>query len=318
MENTELDSIIQKYKELKIKNYNIENELRVLIKSKEAFPEIAKDEKWIKQYRQNLLDISEEMECYKKIKISVSNEELQEIAYDIKSEIFKKIYYDNNLESYDIQKENVSAQDYNIQNTGYLYNNLDPIIPNEAGFDKSKFAKMILEEKNFMKKLDLAAYLAKRENNFFDTSVIYKAEITKLFLNKMNIEGVDENEVITAAIMYTCKKIDSAQEIDRIKNEKNKDFDYLKSLGFSDRFCKICVEHTRYNQPEGDYEREPEGDILELVENYVGLTMHREDRMAFPIDEALDLMENKNLQGKYNRYLNTFKQFVEIMEGIRI
>lgn len=318
MENTELDSIIQKYKELKIKNYNVENELRVLIKSKEAFPEIAKDEKWIKQYRQNLLDISEEMECYKKIKISVSNEELQEIAYDIKSEIFKKIYYDNNLESYDIQKETVSAQDYNVQNTGYLYNNLDPVIPNEAGFDRSKFAKMILEEKNFMKKLDLAAYLAKKDNNFFDTSVIYKAEITKLFLNKMNIEGVDENEVITAAIMYTCKKIDSAQEIDRIKNEKNKDFDYLKSLGFSDRFCKICVEHTRYNQPERDYEREPEGDILELVENYVGLTMHREDRMAFPIDEALDLMENKNLQGKYNRYLKTFKEFVEIMEGIRI
>ena len=318
MENTELDSVIQKYKELKMKNYNIENELRVLIRSKEAFPEFANDEKWVKQYREKLLDISEEMECYKKIKINVSEEELQEIAYDIKTEIFKKIYYDNNLESYDIRKEDVSAREYNIQKTGYLYNNLEPIVENENSFDRSKFAKMILKEKNFMKKLDLAAYLAKKDNNFFDTSVIYKAEIAKLFLNKMNLDGIDENEVITAAIMYTCKKIDSAQEIERIKEEKNNDFEYLKSLGFSDRFCKICVEHTRYNEPEENYQREPEGDILELVENYVGLTMHREDRMAFPIDEALDLMENKNLQGKDNRYLNTFKEFVRIMEDIRI
>ena len=318
MENTELDSIIEKYKELKFKNYEIENNLRTLIKAKEKFPEFGKDQKWIKQYRQNLSDISEEMECYKIIKDKVSNEELQEISYDIKAEIFKKIYYDNNLDRFDMRKDEISAKEYNIQNTGYLFNNLDPEIKNEENFDKSKFANMILGEKNFLKKLDLAVFLAKKDNNFFDTSVIYKAEITKLFVNKMQIEEIDENEVITAAIMYTCKKVDSAREIERIKKEKNKDFEYLKSLGFSDRFCKICLEHTRYNQPEENYEREPEGDILELVENYVGLTMHREDRMAFPIDEAIDLIENKNLQGKYNRYLNLFKEFVEIMEEIRI
>lgn len=318
MENTELDSIIEKYKELKIKNYEIENNLRTLIKAKEKFPGIAKDEKWIKQYRKNLSDISEEMEYYKKLKENVTNQELQEISYDIKLEIFKKIYYDNNLECFDSPNADISSQEYNIQKTGYLYNNLEPTIPNESTFDKAKFAKMILEEKNFSKKLDLAAYLAKKDRNFFDTSVIYKAEITKLFVNKMNLPEIDENEVVTAGIMYTCKRIDSAQEIERIKNEKSKDFDYLKSLGFEDRFCKICVEHTRYNQPEGNYEREPEGDILELVENYVGLTMHREDRMAFPIDEALDLIENKNLQGKYNRYLEQFKEFVRIMEEIRI
>ncbi len=318
MENKQLDSIIEKYKELKIKNYKVENQLKTLIKSKEKFPAIAKDEKWLKKYRKFLSEISEEMEFYKQIKCSVSNEELKQIAFDAKSDIFKKIYYDNNLDRFENRIDDGTEEQYGVNNMGYLYNNLDPELPNGVTFDKSKFADMILNEKRFLKKIDLAAYLAKIDNNFFDTSVIYKAEITKLFLNKMHLEGIDENEVITASIMYTCKKIDSAQEIDRIKNEKNKDYNYLKSLGFSDKFCKMCIEHTRYNQPTEGYVRDAGGDVLELVENYVGLTMHREDRMAFPIDEALDLMEHKNLQGKYNRYLEDFKKFVQIMEEEKI
>lgn len=318
MESFDVDAVKEKYRDLKIQNYENEKNLRTLMKVKEKFPAIAKDEKWIKKYRELLSTISEEMDCFKKLKIALAPEEMEEFAYDIKSEIFKNIYYENNLDRFELQKESIPAEQFNIQNTGWLYNNLEPQIEDEHNFDKSKFAKMILNEKNFLKKIDLVAYLAKKERNFFDTSVIYKGEIAKLFVNKMKLDGIDENEVITAALMYTCKKIDSAQEIDRIKNEKNKDFDYLKSLGFSNRFCKICVEHTRYNQPTENYEREPEGDILELVENYVGLTMHREDRMAFPIDEALDLIEHKNLQGKDNRYLNEFKEFVKIMEGIRV
>lgn len=318
MESFDVDAIKERYKELKIQNYENEKALRTLIKVKEKFPAIAKDEKWLEKYRELLLSISEEMDCFKKLKVALAPEEMEEFAYDIKCEIFKGIYYDNNLDRFELEKENISSEQYNVQNTGWVYNNLEPQIEDEANFDKSKFAKMILNEKNFLKKIDLVAYLANRERNFFDTSVIYKGEIAKLFVNKMNLEGIDENEVITAALMYSCKKIDSAQEIERIKNEKNKDFDYLKSLGFTNRFCKICVEHTRYNQPSENYEREPEGDILELVENFVGLTMHREDRMAFPIDEALDLIEHKNLQGKDNRYLNEFKEFVKIMEDVRI
>jgi len=318
MENQKLNSVITKYKEMKIKNYGIENELRTLIKAKEKFPAIAKDEKWINQYRNNMASISEEMEYYKQIKDNVSNQELQEISYDIKAAIFKNIYYDNNLCRFDIDNGDISATQYNIQNTGYLYNNLEPTIENEKNFDKSNFAQMILKEKKFLKKIDLAAYLAKLDNNFFDTSVIYKATMTKLFLEKENISEIDKNEVITASIMYSCKKVDSAQEKTRIIYEKLKDMEYLKSLGFSDRFCKICIEHTRYNQPTVGYTREPEGDILELIENYVGLTMHREDRMAFPIEEAIDLIEFKNLQGKYNRYLESFKNFIRSMEEIKI
>lgn len=318
MENFDVNAVKELYTELKIKNYEKEKELRTLIKLKEKFPPAAKEEKWINKYRSLMSSIAEEIECFKKLKTVLSKEEMELLAYDVQCDIFKKIYYANNLDRFELQKEDIPAEQYNIENTGYIYNNLEPQIENEAYFEKNKFAQMILGEKNFLKKIDLVAYLAQKDRNFFDTSVIYKGEMARLFVNKMKLEGIDENEVITAALMYSCKKIDSAQEIERLKKEKTKDFDYLKSLGFSDRFCKMCVEHTRYNEPTENYTREPEGDILELIENYVGLTMHREDRMAFPIDEAMDLIEHKNLQGKNNRYLNTFKEFVEIMEGVKI
>lgn len=318
MEEIDVNAIKELYTELKIQNYEKEKELRTLIKVKEKFPAAAKEEKWINKYRALMTSIAKEIECFKKLKACLSKEEMELLAYDIQCDIFKKMYYAYNLDKFELQKEEIPAEQYNIENTGYIYNNLEPKIENESNFDKSKFAKMILEEKNFLKKIDLVAYLAQKDKNYFDTSVIYKGEIAKLFVNKMKLEGINENEVITAALMYSCKKIDSAQEIERLKNEKIKDYEYLKSLGFSDRFCKICIEHTRYNEPTENYEREPEGDILELVENYVGLTMHREDRMAFPIDEAMDLIEHKNLQGKNNKYLNEFKEFIQIMEEIKI
>ena len=88
---------------------------------------------------------------------------------------------------------------------------------------------------------------------------------------------------------------------------------FLQSLGFKDRFCKICMEYNRLNQSK-DYVREKEGDILELVENFGGMLLHRQDRLAYSPMEALDLLENKNLAGKHNRYLEDFKLFVNVME----
>ena len=267
MENFDVNAVKELYAELKVRNYEKEKELRVLIKVKEKFPAAAKEEKWINKYRTLMASIAEEIECIKNIKAVISKEEMELLAYDVQCDIYKKMYYANNLDRFELQKEEIPAEQYNIENTGYIYNNIEPRIENEANFDKSKFAEMILSEKNVLKKIDLVAYLAQRDRNFFDTSVIYKGEIAKLFVNKMKLDGINENEVITAALMYSCKKRDSAQEIERLKNEKTKDFDYLKSLGFSDRFCKMCVEHTRYNQPTENYVREPEGDILELVEH---------------------------------------------------
>lgn len=91
--------------------------------------------------------------------------------------------------------------------------------------------------------------------------------------------------------------------------------DYLKSLGFSSRFCKICSEVNRYNEIE---EREKESDILEVIDCFGGMLLHRPEREGFKPDEALILLEERNLKGKDNRYLEEFKKFVVAMEEIKI
>ena len=178
------------------------------------------------------------------------------------------------------------------------------------------FAEIILSEKDFVKKLEIVSLFQKKEKVFFDTSVVFKAEVAKQFIETMRID-VDENIVLTACMVYSFKRLQSPAELGRIKNEWQNDYKYFKSLGFDDRFCKICSEYCRHIETE-DIEREKEGDILELVENFGGLVMYREDRLAYPVDEALDIMECKNLYGKNNRYLPQFKQFVEIMEDIEV
>ena len=48
------------------------------------------------------------------------------------------------------------------------------------------------------------------------------------------------------------------------------------------------------------------------------MLLHRPERMGFEIDEALVLLEYRNLKGKENRYLEQFKDFVNKMEEIKI
>ena len=63
---------------------------------------------------------------------------------------------------------------------------------------------------------------------------------------------------------------------------------------------------------------EKESDILELVDQFGGMLLHRPERMGFAVDEALCLLEYRNLKDKDNRYLEQFKEFVTEMEEIKI
>ena len=71
---------------------------------------------------------------------------------------------------------------------------------------------------------------------------------------------VDRNLVLTACLLYNCLKIDSPEEISRLQKSQEEYKEYLKSLGFSDRFCKICAEHSRIGQ-DPNIPREKESDI---------------------------------------------------------
>ena len=86
-------------------------------------------------------------------------------------------------------------------------------------------------------------------------------------------------------------------------------------MGFGKRFCKICEEVNRYSNSNP---RERESDILELVDQFGGMLLDRPERIGFKPDEALVLLEHRNLKDQYNRYLNTFIEFVNYLEEIHM
>ena len=157
-------------------------------------------------------------------------------------------------------------------------------------------------------------YLNKRGNIFFDTSVVFKTELLKLLLDNTNLD-VDENMLITASLLCNCKKVDNFSDMNKVKTYAKEGADYLKTLGFDDRFCRICEQINRYS---GSEPREPEADILELIDQFGGMLLDRPERIGFQVDEALVLLEYRNLKGKNNRYLQIFKDFVNRMEAIKV
>ena len=174
------------------------------------------------------------------------------------------------------------------------------------------FADYILSENDFIKKMEIIYYMQKREKIFFDNSVILKAEIARLFIDTMKLD-VDRNLVLTACLLYACKKNIMSYDIEKIKRYVIDGAEYLSTLGFSKRFCKICAEVNRYLKNEN---REKESDILELVDNFGGLVLDRPERKGYPIDEAMNLIENRNLKDKNNRYLEKFKEFICLKDGV--
>ncbi len=177
------------------------------------------------------------------------------------------------------------------------------------------FAEYILSELDYIKKMEIVYYLQKRTNIFFDNSVMFKTELARMFIDDMEIEDVDRNVVLTACLLCFCKKSDDPQDLSIVKSYAKEGAKYLETLGFDKRFCKICEEVNRYS---GSEPREKESDILELVDNFGGMLLNRPERRGFPVDEALVLLEFRNMKGKNNRYLEKFKQFVTVAEGIAV
>lgn len=176
------------------------------------------------------------------------------------------------------------------------------------------FAKYILEEKDLATKMDIMYYLSKKRKIFFDKSVVFKTEILRMFIDYMKMD-VDKNEIITASLLCNCKKIDNAQEIEKIRGYAKEGADFLRGMGFSKKFSKMCEEINRYS---GSNPRERESDILELVDQFGGMLLDRPERAGFKPDEAMMLLEHRNLKDEYNRYLHTFGEFVHMLEEIQM
>lgn len=176
------------------------------------------------------------------------------------------------------------------------------------------FAEYILNEKDYIQKMIIAYYMSEKTGIFFNKSIILRTQIAKMFLDYASLD-VDENEVLTAMLLCNCKKVDNSQKLGKLETYAKEGADYLATLGFEKKFCKICEGLNRYSSTD---KREKESDILELVDQFAGLILRREEREAFTPQEALIILKERNLKNINNRYLEDFILFVNAMETLYI
>ena len=176
------------------------------------------------------------------------------------------------------------------------------------------FATYILDENDLAQKMLITYYLSKKTGIYFDKSIVLKTEIAKMFIEYMQI-NVDENLVLTACLLCNCKKIDGPQSLESLHSYAKKGADFLSTLGFDKRFCKICEEVNRYS---GSEPREPESDVLELVDNFGGMLLDRPERAGYSPEKAIMQMELETFKNKENRYFEQFKQFVGLVQEVEV
>ena len=177
-----------------------------------------------------------------------------------------------------------------------------------------EFANYILNEEDLITKEEILYFLAPKLEINFDKSTVFKTEIARMFLKYTNVK-LDHNLILTACLLCNCKKVDDAQKLGKVKTYAMEGAQLLKKLGFDARFCKICEGVNRYSEQE---KREPESDILELVDQFGCMLQDRPERIGLNADEALVLIEHRNLKSEYNRYLEIFKTFATEFDKIVI
>ena len=182
------------------------------------------------------------------------------------------------------------------------------------------FADYILKENNLINKMDILNRLQRllKERKgitiFFNNTIIFKTEIARMFIEYSHID-VDENLVLTASLLCNCKKIDGPQSLESLHSYAKKGAEFLSTLGFDKRFCKICEEVNRYS---GSEPREPESDILELVDNFGGMLLDRPERAGFTPEKAIVQLEEERFRKNNNIYFEQFKEFVKQMQEVEV
>ena len=179
-----------------------------------------------------------------------------------------------------------------------------------------EFAEYILNEEDLIAKEEIIYFLAPKLGINFDKATIFKTEIARMFLEYTDIgKELDENLVLTACLLCNCKKIDGPQSLESLHSYAKNGAEFLSTLGFDKRFCKICEEVNRYS---GSHPREPESDILELVDNFGGMLLDRPERAGYTPEKAIMQMELETFKTNKNRYFEQFKEFVQMMQEVEV
>lgn len=185
--------------------------------------------------------------------------------------------------------------------------------------ENESFADYILSERDWGKKLEIMYYLKRKTGIHYNNSVIFKTLITKMFLDYLKSNNpeiqLDENIVITARLLCDCLKVQNSTDIEEIRSYASRGAEYLASLGFDENFCRICEGVNRYTIKEN---RPLESDVLELADQFGGMLLDRPERVGFAPDEALVLLQHRNLKDKNNKLLPQFVNFVNFLQKVEV
>lgn len=100
------------------------------------------------------------------------------------------------------------------------------------------FADMMLNERKLSEKMKILLYFKKKHNCFFDNTVIFKTEICRMFLEHSKPD-VDNNLVLTACLLYACKKSVISFTEEKRKTYLHKGAEYLEELGSTKNFVEF-------------------------------------------------------------------------------
>lgn len=171
----------------------------------------------------------------------------------------------------------------------------------------------ILNEKDLTQREIIVEKLSRKVKIFYDKTVIFKTEILKMFIEFSKLK-VDEETILLAMLLCNCKKPLYFNEMDKLKTFALEGAKYLRELGFDKKFCNICEGVNRYS----GQTRTDESDILEVVDKFGGLILDRQERDGYSVNDALILLEQRNLKGIENKYMEIFKDFVTTTNGYTI
>ena len=83
--------------------------------------------------------------------------------------------------------------------------------------------------------------------------------------------------MITASLLCNCKKVDNFTDMEKVKTYAKEGAEYLQTLGFDKKFCRVCEQINRYS---GLVPREPEADVLEIIDQFGGMLLDRPERVG--------------------------------------
>lgn len=175
-----------------------------------------------------------------------------------------------------------------------------------------KFSEYFLNL-DWVDKMEMAEKLCDRGQIFLDKTVIFKTELTKLFIEVMKLD-VDCNLVVTACLLFECKKRIQNGSVINQSTYLQDGADFLSTIGFDDRFCRICRQVFEYSESE---KREKESEIIELSACYGDLVLDNPQRKGYESEEAIKMLKDM-FKNSNNHYVSLYVEFFNKMQEVYI